>query len=357
MAKQDVGDLELIRSNLQTWLAHRLGKTEAFSLGELNFPEASGESSVTLLFDATWSEAGNPCSERFALRMVPKQSEVFESHDLKLQYDLMTVAGQEGVPVPGLVGYEADPDLLGSDFYVMNFVDGLIPPDNPPMAFGSWVTELSEQDRASLWTNGLNTIARIHQIPLDKLPLDSLPAAADDEPPAAHEMRKYARLLELGIRDSADPVIREAWNYLQATVPNSGSRCLCWGDSRPGNMIFSELAPVAVVDWELANIGDPQSDIAWYFWIDHCNSVGLGTDKMSGVPDYDEAYQQWHQLTGLPIDHMAWYELFVVWRFAVIMEKKMIAMTKVDANFADFPNHACPSLQALLDKCRSIAKA
>lgn len=352
MAKQDVGDLETIRINLQSWLGEQLGR-EAFELGELNFPEASGESSVTLLFDTQWLENGRHEHEKFVLRMVPKTSEVFESHDLKLQFDVMKVMAKEGVPVPGLVAYEANPDLLGSDFYVMRFVDGQIPPDQPPMAFGSWVLDLSTEERAAMWQSGLDVLAQIHRVDISAYDLPSLPQAASDEPPAMLEMRKYLRLLELGVRDSADPNINIATKLLQDTMPQDGPRTLCWGDSRPGNIIYQNLKPAAVVDWELANIGDPLTDLAWYYWIDHCNSVGLGTEKMSGIPDYMDGYKYWQSLTGLPIDNIAWYELFVLWRFAIIMEKKMMAMTLVDANFADFPNHASTQLEAAMARLRS----
>lgn len=353
MGKQNVGDLNLIQQNLQNWLGAQLGHTEDFRLSELNFPEASGESSVTLLFDAYWSEKGNAENEKFVLRMVPQESEVFESHDLKLQYDLMDIMKREGVPVPGLIAYEADASLLGSDFYVMEFVDGLIPPDQPPMAFGSWVSELSTEDRAKMWNSGFTTMAKIHSVDVNKYDLPTIPQSKPDEAPAAHEMLKYQRLLELGLRDCADPIIHTCWKLLQETLPKNGSRRLCWGDSRPGNIIFKDLKPAAIVDWELATIGDPQTDIAWYFWIDHVNSVGLGTDKMSGIPDFDAAYQQWSELTGLPIDDVAWYELFVLWRFTVIMEKKFIAAAKTDSNFLEFPNYAAAMLPTLMKKLES----
>ncbi len=352
MAKQDVGDLGQIREQLQEWLRDKLGKGNEFTIGELNFPEASGESSVTLIFDTTLTADGGTERDKMVLRMVPKTSEVFESHDLYLQYQLMQIMTKHDVPVPGLVGYEPDKALIGSDFYVMNFVDGQIPPDQPPMAFGSWITELDDQQRATLWQNGLHTLAKIHQIPIDHYDLPSIPQAAASEPPVAEEMRKYQRLRELGIRDSADPIIDECWKLLQSTVPTDGPRRLCWGDSRPGNMIFRDLAPVAVVDWELANIADPLSDLTWYFWIDHANSVGLGTEKMGGLPEFADAYREWHELTGLPIDHTAWYELFVMWRYAVILEKKMMAMMKVDSNFADFPNHGAAMIAPLMAALR-----
>lgn len=353
MGKQDVGDLEIIRQKLEAWLSQRLGQLDNFVLGELNFPEASGESSVTLIVTANWLADGKPCSEQFVLRMAPKTSQVFVSHDLKLQYDLMEIMAKEGVPAPELIGYEADHSLMGSsDFYVMRFVDGVIPPDNPPMAFGSWVSELTSEQRATMWSNGLTTIANIHKIDISQYDLPSLPRSAANEPPSAYEIDRYEGMIAEGMRDNADPIILQAWQFVKEHIPKDGPRVLCWGDSRPGNVIWKDLAPVAMIDWEIAGIGDPLSDLAWWFWVDHCNCVGLGVEKMTGVPDYDDAYQQWHELTGLPIDNIAYFELSVIVRFSIIMERKLVHMMLEDPNFGTMASHPVQFIQPLLDKCK-----
>ena len=351
MGKQNVGDLEIIRLALQDWMGARLQSAEDFTLGELNFPEASGESSITLIVEATWTESGAEKAERFVLRMVPPESQVFESHDLHMQFRLMEIMAAEGIPAPRLLGYEPDDSLLGSDFYVMHFVDGVIPPDNPPMAFGSWVIDLSVEDRAAMWRNGLEVMARIHCIDLDKHELPNLPAAAADESPLAHEIRRYDGIIATGMRDNADPIILEAWEFLKTGAPQFGPRRLCWGDSRPGNVIWRDLKPVAIIDWEIASIGDPLMDLTWWFWIDHCNSVGLGAEKMSGLPEYADAYQHWHDITGLPIDNAPYYELLAVVRFAIIMERKLVFMVKQDPNFAGMVSHPVQFIAPLMEAC------
>lgn len=351
MAKQDIGDLEDIRVKLQGWMSTRLGNPVDFSLGPLNFPEASGESSVTLIVDASWQLASATHNEKYVLRMVPPESQVFESHDLYLQYQLMEIMHKEGIPVPDLIGYEADTALLGSDFYVMCFTEGVIPPDNPPMAFGSWVSELSTEQRAIMWRNGLETMARIHQIDIDRYEVPGLPRSAPDESPIAHELRRYDGIIASGMRDTADPIILESWQFVKDNAPKTGARRLCWGDSRCGNVIWRDLQPVAVIDWEIANIGDPQQDLAWWFWIDHCNSVGLGAEKMSGIPDFADAYRHWSGITGLPIDQMAYYELCCVLRFAIIMERKLLHYGKLDPNMAEMPCYPVNFIAPLMDAC------
>ena len=93
MAKQDIGDLEVLRKTIQSWLAEKLHSGDDLQLGELKFPEESGESSVTLLLDV---QRGGQ-SERLVFRMKPIDSQVFDSHDLALQYRLMEIIGEAGV--------------------------------------------------------------------------------------------------------------------------------------------------------------------------------------------------------------------------------------------------------------------
>ncbi len=129
MAKHDLGDMEQIRAKLEAWMRVHIADAEQLELGELSFPEESGESSVSLILKA--QNRGQEVS--YICRMKPPSSQVFDEHDLHLQYNLMKIAGENDVPVPPLLGLEEDTSLLGSEFYLMGFVDGQVPADNPPM--------------------------------------------------------------------------------------------------------------------------------------------------------------------------------------------------------------------------------
>lgn len=347
MAKQDIGDIEKIRLTIESWLSSRLPDAGDLVLKELNFPEESGESSVTLLLD-TESAAGE---RKFVFRMAPPNSEVFDSHDIGLQYTLMEIMGEAGVPVPSLVGYEPDKALVGSDFYIMNFIPGQIPTDNPPFAFGSWVTELDDGQRAAMWRNGLEALAAIHRVDMSAYELPNLPRAAAGQSIIQHEIDKFDKMLDDEMKQVAQPVVVEAMEYIKANAPADGELRLCWGDSRVGNVIWQELKPAAVIDWEMANLGDPLQDVSWWFWIDYINSVGLGAERPGGLPQLQEIYQQWHQLTGLSIDNTDYYDLFSVLRYTVILERKFAAMRA--AGLGSIDNFAGAYLPQLLEKCQA----
>lgn len=346
MAKHDLGDINQIKTTLEQWLADKLPGATELVLDEPIFPEESGESSVTLLLQ------GRRDGEalRYACRMKPVESQVFDAHDLELQYRLMEIAGEAGVPVPGLRGYESDPSLLGSDFYIMDFIDGQIPADNPPYAFGGWVTELSDEQRASMWANGIEAMARVHMIDIEQHELPSLPQSAAGQSPIQHEMDKFESMITDDLRERMDPELLEAFEYVKANIPTDGPRRLCWGDSRVGNVIWQELQPVALIDWEMANKGDPLQDVSWWFWIDHVNSVGLGVDMLGGLPPLQEVYQQWHAITGLPIDNSDYYDLFSLVRYGIILDRKFDALEA--AGMGRIDNFSLPFMKRQFAICK-----
>jgi len=346
MAKHDLGDMEQVRTRLEKWLQQHLADAENLTLGDLAFPEESGESSVTLILKVE----NNGSETRLICRMVPPSSDVFDDHDLPLQYNLMKIAGENGIPVPPLLGMEEDSSLLGSDFYIMGFVDGLIPTDNPPYAFGSWVTELSDDERSIMWKNGVATLAKIHQINLDDYDVSGVRVSPEGGSPAQHEVDKFNTMFTDEIRDRMPAVVAEAMAYINDNAPVDGVKRLCWGDSRPGNVIWKDLAPVAVIDWEMASIGDPVQDVSWWYWIDYINCVGLGVERLGGLPTLEDMYAQWHTITGLSLEHSDYYDMFNITRYAVILERKFQSLEKAGIGLID--NFTLPFLEAQLKKCK-----
>ncbi len=356
MGEQDVGDLEKIRVGIEGWLQSRFADRPGLSVANLNFPQASGESSVTLILEVCWPDRPEEGEERFVFRMAPRESQVFENHDLQMQFDMMSVMAKEGVPAPELIGYEPDPSVVGSDFYIMAFCEGRIPSDNPPMMLGGWLKdEATPEERASMWAGGIEAIAKIHQIDLGAHDFSRLPQAAPGELLLAQEIRTFDSMFKPELRAAAEPSIVEGWEYLMATVPTDGKKALCWGDSRVGNLIFRDAKPVAVIDWEMANLSDPRTDLAWWIWIDRCNSEGLGAERLAGLPDPKDVYHRWSELTGRSIAGIEWFELFAVVRFAIILERKFTAMraTHADLKVPNFPAQFIPGLLEAVRATRS----
>lgn len=344
MGAQDVGDLEKIRIGIERWLAARLPDRQGFEIPALDFPKASGESSVTLILEARSRSHGE---ERFVLRMAPPVSQVFDRHDLKMQFDMMAIMTREGLPAPPLVGYEPDASVLGSDFYVMGFRAGRIPSDNPPMMIAGWLKDdVTAEQRTKMWTSAVDLLARIHQIDLAKHDFSRLPRAGQGESLLAQEIRTFDTMFKPALRPVADARILEGWELLQKTVPSGAAPAFCWGDSRVGNLIFDADVPAAVLDWEMANVSDPRTDLAWFIWIDRCNSEGLGAARLPGIPSPESLYQRWSERTGRSIQGIEWFELFAVVRYAIVLERKFEFMRESNPGLVvpNFPAAFIPDL-------------
>jgi aminoglycoside phosphotransferase (APT) family kinase protein len=98
---------------------------------------------------------------------------------------------------------------------------------------------------------------------------------------------------------------------------------VCWGDSRIGNMIFSEGACVAVLDWEMVTLGNPVQDLAWWLFLDRHHSEGMSVERLKGFPSHAETVARWQELTGYSAtaEQLAFYEIFAGFRFAVVMQR------------------------------------
>ena len=114
-------DPSSVHERLRSWLAAQLPDAENVEVSNLDAPSATGHSSETVLFDASWTEAGSPHHESLVLRTAPSGHTVFPTYDLAEQFDVMTrvAAAAPTVPLPPLRYHESDPDVLGGEFIVM----------------------------------------------------------------------------------------------------------------------------------------------------------------------------------------------------------------------------------------------
>jgi aminoglycoside phosphotransferase (APT) family kinase protein len=229
----------------------------------------------------------------------------------------------------------------------MGFRAGRIPSDNPPMMITGWLKdEVTAEQRTTMWTSAVDVLARIHQIDLAKHDFSRLPRAGRGEPIVAQEIRTFDTMFKPEVRKVADARILEGWAHLQKTVPRDGEPAFCWGDSRVGNLIFDADVPIAVLDWEMANVSDPRTDLAWFIWIDRCNSEGLGATRLPGIPSPASLYARWSERTGRSIEGIEWFELFAVVRYAIVLERKFEFMRETHPGLVvpNFPAGFIPDL-------------
>jgi aminoglycoside phosphotransferase (APT) family kinase protein len=294
-------------------------------------PQATGFSTDTLLFDATWKLAGRRQEHGFVARVRPTGYAVFPEYDIALQYRVVRTLGEKtDIPVPKVHWLEEDESILGAPFYVMDKIEGRIPGDNPPYHAAGWVTEVSAAERRALWWDGLDVLARIHQLDWKRLGLDNLDRRQFGAAGLEQQLNYYAHYFEWAKRERENPIAAAAFEWLTRNRPETTQLGLCWGDSRIGNMIFKEGRCTAVLDWEMVTLGDPIQDLAWWLFLDRHHSEGIGIPRLAGFPARGETVARYERLTGRKVETLHYYEVFAAFRFAVIMMRVAQMMVEYD---------------------------
>ena len=95
-------------------------------------------------------------------------------------------------------------------------------------------------------------------------------------------------------------------------------RRLCWGDSRlPNTMYDQDFRVVAVLDWEMAFIGDPESDLAWFLFMDWQHSEGVGIPRLEGSPSTEETVKHYEKRTGFRVKNLFYNEVLNAFYYAI----------------------------------------
>ncbi len=236
----------------------------------------------------------------------------------------------------------------------MERLEGRVFTDNPPYHTGGWVTEISPQEREALWWSGLEAMTRVHRLDWRALGLGFLDKPQFGATPLEQQLREYDEYLNWGVDRSRLPLIERAQRWLHAHKPADGPVGLCWGDSRPGNQMFNGRACVAVIDWEMARLGDPVQDLAWWIVMDRCFSEGVDVERLPGFPDRQATIARWEQLVGREARHVVYYEVLGLYKFACIMARIMLQLKHYDVfpveSDMDVNNLASVVLARVLDE-------
>src|SRR3954454_17365062 len=154
MALSNQTNPEQAQRVLSAWVSQKLGRD--VSVTGVEIPSAAGLSAETILFCADGRE--------LVARVRPSGAAVFPDYDFEAQFRVLEAVGRSGVPVPEVLWFEPDAELLGGEFFVMERLYGRVPTDDPPFTVSGWVPELDAGQQATLCENALRVLAGIHRV-------------------------------------------------------------------------------------------------------------------------------------------------------------------------------------------------
>jgi aminoglycoside phosphotransferase (APT) family kinase protein len=231
------------------------------------------------------------------------------------------------VPVAPLVGYEGDDAVLGAPFFVMGHVEGEVAVEQPPYPTAGFFAEAAPGQRRSAVRSAIEVLAELHRVDWRAAGLSWL-APIDGVPGTAQQLQLWTQYAEHELRGRHFPELDEALARVAAQLPPDEPIGLCWGDGRPGNVIFGpDFRARCATDFEAASIASPDQDVGWWLMFDrtmHEFAVGHErNDRPDGEPTREEQAAHYEAVTGRAPEHLDVHELFAVARYAAIVMRVM----------------------------------
>jgi len=279
----------LDEAKLERWFrAHVADPAEPLQLSQFQ----RGASNPTYLLTAG--------TQRWVLRKKPPGTLLASAHQVDREFRVMRALGGIGFPVPTMRALCEDDSVIGTAFYVMDFLEGRIFRD-------ARLPGMAPAERAAIYDDLNATLARLHQVDVAAIGL------ADYGKPGNYFSRQVDRWIKQyrGAETESIPAMERLMAELPprlaelAAAPGGDDVAIAHGDYRLENVMFHPTEPriVAVLDWELSTLGHPLADIAYGCILYHSNSESWGTlggidIAAAGIPGEDAYVAAYCKRTG-----------------------------------------------------------
>ena len=298
---------------LATYLESELGPADTYAVER----HEQGHSNETLF--VTWSDA------ELVIRRPPPGETAATAHDVLREYRVIDALQETPVRVPPTVAACEDHDVIGSDFYIMERLDGDVIREREP---GRFATPTHRQRVGQELVDGL---AEIHQVDIEAVGLDDF---GHPEGFTQRQVKRWSEQLTWAFARTSEereiPVLYEVMEWLQNNAPESHPHTLVHGDYKLDNVMFGPGTPpeiVGVFDWELSALGDPLTDLGWLlsFWWDP-EDPESPTDLVStfvshaDYPTRQELVERYESQTGIEYEHDRFYRTLAVYKLAGLGE-------------------------------------
>lgn len=254
----------------------------------------------------------------YVLRKKPPGQLLASAHQVDREYRVMEALRDTDVPVPNMRALCEDPEIIGTAFYVMDYLEGRIFRD-------ASLPDLSPAERAEVYDQLNKTLAALHSVDHRAVGLE------DYGRPTGYFERQVARWTKQyrGAETQPIPAMEALTAELPGRIPRDEAVGIAHGDYRLENVMFHPTEPrlIAVLDWELSTIGHPLADLGYNCFMWHSTSPSWGTLEgvdftTSGIPTEAEYVAAYSRRTGRggAIEDWNFYLAFAVFRLASISQ-------------------------------------
>jgi aminoglycoside phosphotransferase (APT) family kinase protein len=248
-----------------------------------------------------------------------------------------------------------DEQVIGAPFYVMELVEGEVITDSVPAALDD------DGQRRRIADELVDGLVELHDADWERLGLDGFGKPTGY---LERQLRRFGGLWEHN-RTRDLPEVAQIGGWLAKHLPQSPPATIVHGDYRLGNTIYGPAAPAhlaAILDWEMATIGDPLADVGYLMthWVqadDGANSFALqSVTRQPGFPTRAELVERYEARSGRVVGQLDWYVTLALWKAVVFMEgnyKRAIAGTTDDPYLKTFGDGVLQLAQRALEITRT----
>jgi aminoglycoside phosphotransferase (APT) family kinase protein len=267
---------------------------------------SGGSSRETYAFDLEWSEGGETHTRPLIGRRDPTGGLL--KSDREREFNVIAAMHRAGLKVPEPLFLELDASVMDRPFFIMHRAAG-------QTGMGAFPAAEAESTRAKVADDFLSELARLQSLDYRECGLEILGAPKSLEDPARIQAAHWNEIYERDRLGEHYPILTAAFAWLKANPVVSDRIVIVHGDYRSGNYLYDENGIIAMLDWEMAHLGDPMEDLGWasmMFW---------GREEFAGgLMEREAFYKLYEQKTGHPVDRerLFFYQVLGNAKMAVI---------------------------------------
>jgi aminoglycoside phosphotransferase (APT) family kinase protein len=267
-------------------------------------------------------------ARKLVLRRKPPGHLLPSAHAIEREFQVMTALGGTGVPVPATYLLCEDAAVIGTPFFLMEYVDG------HPMT-DAMLPGRSAEDRRDIYRAMIEVLARLHMVDWRGAGLADYGKPGNYVARQVHRWTAQYRASETERIEAMERLIE----WLPAHVPAEDAAAIVHGDYRPGNLLVHLAEPriAAVIDWELSTVGHPLVDLGHHVLLFRTGPEDFGAfadrQRPDGVPSEEEHLDAYCRITGRrSLPDWDFYVAFAMFRFAAIFQGIMGRVVAGTAN-------------------------
>jgi aminoglycoside phosphotransferase (APT) family kinase protein len=270
-----------------------------------------GLSTETFLFDLERDGDDGPTTVKQLVFRRPPDVSIFPDYDLTRQVMVMNRLRDTPITVPTVYWLDRDSTDLGTPYYVMEQLPTIgTASDFPSYHSQGLYFDATPEQRSTMWWGCVQVIADVHALDWRSLRLEKLLMPQRGEQPLEQVVEYCDELLTWGSPESRRQELADAVEWLRDNIYEPEHLVLCWGDSRLSNILFGpEYEVTAVLDWEIAYIGDHEADLAWLLFVDWACTEYEGVPRLAGTPSREETIDRYEQLSGRTVRNLRYNEV------------------------------------------------